>query len=491
MDALIERCVVRVQHCERNIMSVDGGAQLDQELTPEQIRRAIEALNEYLAAPPTTDGRTRLESDDELNRQRVEIIKNEILPLLGRYLAEEITMPEFKRKVDGTNKQNELWGFRGIKGQMFFNMVVKVADGLVECDRALKAAIKVPNDEEMASSRINAFSSYVKRIGDHHVELGGTKHGVPKLGSVPFFLSYFWQIQQRDIWPVFYTSSVNAMTDMNLWRPTADLATDYVMYKHIYEELARIFSKETKRDFGLYDVEHVFWFKSGKPYVPEGPTVVATTPEKQPSAAKSDVRACALNRLPESYVPPVVAILPSMAANEPGLDEAAKESGTSLVRAFEKSINAAFTILGYETKLLGQGKGRVPDGQALALDDSYAILWDAKVRSDSYNMGTDDRTIKEYIVTQNRELKKRRGLRNIYYLVISSHFADDYDDAIRSLKMETDVNEVCLVEADALVVMVDAKLRAQNQVTLGPDGLQRLFSVSGILSAQTVQQTLD
>ena len=108
------------------------------------------------------------------------------------------------------------------------------------------------------------------------------------------------------------------------------------------------------------------------------------------------------------------------------------------------------------------------------------------MRSDGYNMGTDDWTMKEYITTQNRELKRRRGLRNIYYLVVSSQFADDYDDTIRSLKMETDVNEACLVEADALVIMVDAKLRAPNLVTLGPDGLQQLFSSSGILSAQTV-----
>ena len=108
-----------------------------------------------------------------------------------------------------------------------------------------------------------------------------------------------------------------------------------------------------------------------------------------------------------------------MARNEALLREAAKASGTSLERAFEKSINAAFTVLGYETKLLGQGQGRVPDGQALSLDDSYAILWDAKVRVDRYNMGTDDRAVKEYITTQSREIKKRRGLRNIYYLIVS------------------------------------------------------------------------
>ena len=101
-------------------------------------------------------------------------------------------------------------------------------------------------------------------------------------------------------------------------------------------------------------------------------------------------------------------------------------------------------------------------------------------------MGTDDRAIREYVMTQSRELKRRRALRNIYYVIISSAFKDDYDDLIRSIKMDTDTNEVCLVEAAALVAMVDAKLRNPLQVSLGPDGLQRLFSNSGILTVDDV-----
>ena len=91
-----------------------------EKLNPEQVRRAIEALNEYLVAPPTSDGTTWLETDEELDRKRVEIIESEILPPLDRYLAEETDLSEFKRKVDGTNKQIAFWGFKGIKGQMFF-----------------------------------------------------------------------------------------------------------------------------------------------------------------------------------------------------------------------------------------------------------------------------------------------------------------------------------------------------------------------------------
>ena len=75
-------------------------------------------------------------------------------------------------------------------------------------------------------------------------------------------------------------------------------------------------------------------------------------------------------------------------------------------------------------------------------------------------------------------------------MIISSSFVDDYDDAIRSLKMETDVNEVILVEADAIVAMVDAKLRDPILTSLGADGLQGLFSTSGILKAEYVREQL-
>ncbi len=105
-------------------------------------------------------------------------------------------------------------------------------------------------------------------------------------------------------------------------------------------------------------------------------------------------------------------------------------------------------------------------------------------------MGTDDRTIREYIGLQSKEQKRKGRVRNLYYVIISSGFVDDYDDAIRSLKMETDVNEVILVEADAIVAMVDAKLRDPILTSLGADGLQRLFTTSGILKAEFVREQL-
>jgi hypothetical protein len=56
--------------------------------------------------------------------------------------------------------------------------------------------------------------------------------------------------------------------------------------------------------------------------------------------------------------------------------------------------------------------------------------------------------------------------------------------------METEVSEVILLEAEALVAIVEAKLRAPLQLTLGPDGIQRLFTKSGRLTARMVREYL-
>lgn len=452
-------------------------------LSQEQRERALEAMRAYMTAERDENGDTPVERQAKRDQERERLIEEKLKPLLEGYLAGNVALQDFKVRNDSTNAKEGRWGFRGAKGQMFFNMLFNGADDLAELDGELKAAIAVPASEDMARSRIRTLASYVARVGEQVIAAGGSKRSRPRAGSIPFFLSYFWQIQDRAAWPVYYTNGVNTMTDMNLWQPSGDLGADYITFRRIHEELGKVLTEASGRKFGLYDVEHVFWFAGEDPY---GGTPPPPKPPIEPPVIPPET----ITRLPESFVPPVVAILSRMASGGPDLVDAAKASGTSLERAFEKHIDAAFTILGYETKLMGQGGGRVPDGLALDVDSSYAILWDGKVRSGAYSMGTDDRTIREYIITQSRDLKRRRSLRNIYYIIVSSGFADDYDDAVRMLKMDTDVNEVCLVEAAALVEMVDARLRDPHGVSLGPDGLQRMFSTSGIVTAEVVKEMM-
>jgi len=459
-------------------------------LENQQKNRALEVLREYLDAPKGASGLTRAEESAKFVPERIQLIEDQLKPLVEAFLNGDMSLDDFKTKIDSLNKRYPLWGFKGIKGQMFFNMLLKVAADVDELDQELKTAIAVPASDKMASSRIRTFTSYVKRLGQEWVEAGNSKYGQPRVFSIPFFLSYFWQLQDRDTWPVYYTSSVQTMTDINIWQPSDDLVVDYLAYKSIHEELVELFTKESGRPFDLYQVEHVFWFKGGNALVSMKTEELdgSATAIVEPRLAPEQVAAPTI--LPESYIPPIIAILPRIARHEPSLEVAAKRSGTTLDRAFEKNVDAAFTVLGYETKLLGQGQGRVPDGLAKAIDEQYAIIWDAKIRADGYSMGTDDRTIREYIASQAKSLKKSALFRNMYYAIVSSSFKDDFDDTIRSLKMETYISEVILIEADALVEMVDARLRSPLQISLGPDGLQRLFSLSGILTANKVREEI-
>ena len=49
----------------------------------------------------------------------------------------------------------------------------------------------------------------------------------------------------------------------------------------------------------------------------------------------------------------------------------------------------------------------MPDGLAFDYDSSYVIILDAKVRKNKFSMGTEDRTFREYIITQSREQRKK------------------------------------------------------------------------------------
>jgi hypothetical protein len=462
-------------------------------LTPERRDIVLDALQSYMNAPPMQDGRTPVELEVDADNKRIELIDAAIKPLLKRYLTNSIPVGDFKRQIDSINKLNPFWGFSGIKGQMFFNMLVKTAGDAAEFENQLRSAIREPLTEEDAATLLRNFQSYVTRIGQQFVDSGGEPYSKPKAGSVPFFLSYFWQIHRPDIWPVYYTNSVQMIENMNLCQVTGEVGEDYLAYKHLHETLAELFAQTARRAFTLYDIEHVFWFKSGRLLRGTSLSQAATTAEL-PATPNAEVAVVGEKQqsldqatmLPDGYVPPIISIIPRLALNDPELQEAARRSGTSLARALEKSINAAFTVIGYETLLLGQGTGRMPDGQAIAVDYHYAILWDAKARSDTYRMSTDDRAIRQYIDKQSAILKRERGIRNIYYLILSSSFSDDFDKLIRSLKMETYVDEVCLVEATTLVSIVDQKLRSPLSISLGSDGIQRLFSSSGRVTADDV-----
>lgn len=103
---------------------------------------------------------------------------------------------------------------------------------------------------------------------------------------------------------------------------------------------------------------------------------------------------------------------------------------------FEKKVNLVFQMLGFEVDEYEQGTGRNPDGIVKDNPNRYAIIIDAKSRSNGYKLGTDDRQIIEYINKFKGKLD-REGFHKIYFLIVSSRFETTSFNSINNIKLET------------------------------------------------------
>ena len=106
-------------------------------------------------------------SYQELDQRRRDSIP-EVMGWITRFLQGTVPLEEFKTGIDGVNKRSRLWGFQGINGQMFFNMLTKnsmAGDRLEEFADLLKKSIPAPASPNEARSIIKAFESYTKDLG--------------------------------------------------------------------------------------------------------------------------------------------------------------------------------------------------------------------------------------------------------------------------------------------------------------------------------------
>lgn len=457
-------------------------------LSKSQVEQIQRVWGDYIAHGEKILNASQEYTQQELDEKRLAVIP-EVLGWLNRFSTGEVALEEFKTANDGINKRNRLWGFQAINGQMFFNVLTKNSNAGEHREKfieLLKASLPAPDSIANARIIIKNFTRFTKELGQYSADA----RGAPKVGSIPYFLSYFWQIQKHEEYPIYYSSMVNALSNLDIWSPSGEVDEDYVEFYKLNHEMLEFLSKQTSRKLRLWDVEHAFWFK----YQPENvisdnqvkPEVV--TPAQKANKSVEVIKHPS-EELSESFIPPVVATLPRLASNDAALAESYAKSGKTIEKIFEEKLAILFRMLGYETQLLGQGQGRVPDGIAVSQEFRYAVIYDAKVRQNAYTMGTDERAIREYISIQGERLRKQ-GMRNLYFMVISSAFTGDHDDAIRTLKIDTNVNEVLLVEVKALLAMLEGKLRNPN-VSFGPDGIQRLLASSGLLTEGDVREFLE
>ena len=441
----------------------------------QQLVRAWDAFEDNDYRMKDSQGEVvTMEEADQRRENRLHVLRK----LIDDFLAGDLPLSDFKSEIDGQNKRFPYWGFKGMNGMMFFNMVYSSAgeERRDELADLLQSIIQPPSDQTEAKEKIRSLEGFVERLRNEVDDL----RKAPRPGSIPYFLSYYWQVHDPDQYPIYYTSMVNALSDLAIWEPEDDLADSYAAFWELNEELRESIADHTGRDVHLWTVEHVFWYWQQRDEFDE---------ESDPSG-----KAVQKTTIPDSYIPPIISILPDLAENTDEIQNVVDGTGHSVETMFENRLARAFRMIGFEVDEMGQGSGRNPDGIAKDHMHNYAIIYDAKSRQNGYSIGTsDERQFQDYI---NREVPSLRaqGFRNIYFAVVSGKFSDEGRDAIRTLKIITDIQEVRLIEVEALLILLENRLRDPG-FGLGPGdlegpGVQDFFAESGALTAADVREEL-
>ena len=146
-------------------------------LDDDQQRRAIEAMEEYLSAVEGGSEQSLVGFYVDFDARREKLIEEKLKPLVESFLGGGVPLAEFRSVVDSTNKRHELWGFKGIKGQMFFDMLLNTCDDRSGRDQELRTAIGPGNATGTSSIHPEMRRTRAVRLRPPQGKREVTRHG--------------------------------------------------------------------------------------------------------------------------------------------------------------------------------------------------------------------------------------------------------------------------------------------------------------------------
>jgi Holliday junction resolvase len=426
-------------------------------MNEEHKKLALELLGEFNKEAYVIN-QGKKQSVEEFDKERLEVL-GKIKNVLKDFFSETITLEEFKKRIDSLNKRNPYWGFRGVNGQMFFNMLCKSSDDKKTLKNLLLHVLKSPNDIQDAEHKINKIIDFIK-INSTKVD----KRKIPRVKSVLYFTSYFWQIQDPNDWPIFYNSLEQMFIDLDFLDRKEDLAKYYEEFYNLNLELLNLF-KERNNEANLWFVEHVFW-----KYFMLKQVVEPIEEIKKEKIIADKVESAS------EYIPPILSNLVELSLSESNPPD------------FERKISILFQMLGFESDLKGQGKGRIVDVIARAnLEKPYIILIDCKGRSKKdfrLNAG-EERTVIEYIKSFAHDHPRDSKLET-RYLIVSSGFRNDDEDVRRKIKGETGT-DISFISAQDLLLLFVKKLQNWD---LDLERMREIFRMEGLITKDVIQDII-
>jgi len=411
-------------------------------------------------------------SSKELDEKRLIVIQKTKV-LLNNFFNQNIELKVFKHSIDVINKKNRLWGFKGINGMMFFNMLYNGSNkvGLLPpLNQTLVDCLKVPQDVKEAKEKIKRFVFFVGTINNSMLSEGISKRKAPRIKSSLFFLSYFWQIQDPERFPIFYNSLELSFKNLGFLVETKDLSIYYASFFGLNNYLRNLFRQHLNRKIDFWYVEHVIWHYYNS-------EIKVKTKISQPQEISGPIV------ISDEFLPPIIADLPLIAKSDETIKQ--KYPSKELEDVFEDKVYHFFRFMKFDVEKLGRGK-RAPDGIVKDRHNHYAIIYDCKCRKDRFSLNApDERTIIEYIHENKRKLKKE-GMENIYFMIISSDFHVSEKQLVK-IKIESRANSIILMRAEQLLSILKRYFMDPN---IDKDDLEKLLAITRVIEEQDIQDIL-
>lgn len=406
--------------------------------------------------------------------QRVKAIED-IRSIIADFFSSKTDIYQFKTYLDSYNKQNNLWGFTAVKGQMFFNQLVRNSDSNIDhFSEMIKSCIKEPKNINDALSKIDILEKYCENIFLRAKD----KRKAPNPKSVGYFLSYFWQIHNAEAWPILFSSIIIAYSDLGIWSEPKTQTESYQLFYNLNEEIKDILKSHSGRKITNWDAEHAFW--SFRKVSSTGSKSEKEKKTKPHSEEPHEELIFKPNFELRDYLIPKVSQLVEVGYTN-------DKPGSTKGSEFEKIVSEIFKLLDFEVEYLGQGTGRNPDAILRFREENTAFIVDAKAYSGGYTLGVDDRAIKEYISHYCPKLIKD-GYKKIGFIIVSNSFKSNIDVFINDITWNTDIKRFLLLTSEALLYLLAYKTK--DKLTLSSI-VESIIGFSNVITSQKVIEEFD
>ena len=405
---------------------------------------------------------------DDSRLYAIEVVKI----IIHNFMKGDFNIYDFKTSLDSYNKHNNLWGFTAKLGQMYFNQLIQANENTIEkLTNLLKEAITEPRNLKDAVSKVESLEKLTTSIYNKSRD----KHNAPYPGAVGYFLSYFWQIHNHQKWPILYGSLVNSYNEIGIWKEHKTQKETYEFYCNLTNDIKEVIRTHTGKEVSNWDIEHAFW--NYKPKAKAVPVSVPAKPEVQSSVAvetvsevKEETKA---EPLSDGMADMKEYIIPRLARLLEG------ETGGAL---YEQLVAESFDQMGFEVKILEQGRRREPYAIIKFREENIAFILDAKDSSQEYFQQNDERVIKEYIKEQSK-LLRNEGYKKIGFILVCRSFSSDEREFVNYLIWNTNVKKVIMFTSEALLYT----LAYRNRNRLSVAGMiEKMIAFSHMVSGSTI-----